>query len=53
MILAQVLSPAGTEPWIFGEDLPGYSRPPAQILPDKVSGRSGPLSEVATSPTSS
>ena len=52
MILAQVLSPAGTEPWIWGVDLPGYSRPPARILPDKVSGRSGRLSELATSRTS-
>ena len=34
------------------QDLPGYSRPPARILPDKVSGRSGQPSGVATSRTS-
>ena len=52
-ILAQVLSPAGTEPWIWGVGPTWIFRPPAQILPDRVSGRSGQLSEVATSRASS
>ena len=53
MILAQVLSPAGTEPWIFGVG-PTWIFPTAgSDLPAKVSGRLGQLSEVATSRKSS